>query len=376
LTAGTNTYVRAECETDTFENHSEFDDKYRAYTNPLWFGALSTLVVPYLNDTESYLTFMKITNTGTTQAKIDVELMDDSGNTDTAIGFATINPNSTALIWASDITQSASKITGHSFAAKLNFKNVDMENIHGTCIMKSSDGQRVMPVYKTDSPLSTSPAHLFTPYLNRSSGYNTYVKINNWSDGAATVQVKLRSNDGATVKTISLTSISAHSTGLYWANVMGDAAGLSDASFSAEFIVSGPADKIFGVVCQKSSNGQRVLPLYKNASTTSSDYGYYSGDTNSGSSQTSNLVVPYLNGSSSYPTFIKITNTGTQSVSVNSELMDDTGNKQTLNSVVSIAANATGIIWASALSQKLLRMNWQDIICFIPLHLTHNMINT
>ena len=105
--------------------------------------------------------------------------MDDSGNTGSVSSVATINANATGLLWGSHLASLVPAVSANSFAAKLSFNNGDKDKLHIACVMKTSDGQRVFPVYKIDSTNTANPTTLFTPYLNSSTDYITFVKINN-----------------------------------------------------------------------------------------------------------------------------------------------------------------------------------------------------
>lgn len=233
-----------------------------------------SVVVPYVNAAEC-TTFFKVSNLGSERVYVDAEVMDDDGNRDTVHAIAKILPNVTQLIGASDLIAWMTDINNCSFAVRLIFKNGDIDTIHTTGIMKTERYSHVMPVYKTDKANADFPVVLFTPYLETSITFPTYVKINNWSENETPVMVTVRSNDGSLVDTGSLTSISAHTTNTYMGFEIASQFSIHDDSFSAEFSVYGEADKIFGVVCQQSENGEAVIPIYKNKSTTNSIYSYY-----------------------------------------------------------------------------------------------------
>jgi len=74
---------------------------------------------------------------------------------------------------------------------------------------------------------------------------------------------------------VTLTAIPANSINTYSASDIASAAGITGNSFSAEITVTGRADKIFAIVCQNAGNGRRIIPVYKNESSTNSTYCYY-----------------------------------------------------------------------------------------------------
>lgn len=105
-----------------------------------------------------------------------------------------------------------------------------------------------------------------TPYMNRSATFNTFVKLFNDSDFPATVLVDITPDAGTgAITNYELgTGIPANSVGFYRASDIADAAGVSAEAFAMRFIVTAPANDVYGVVVQKSAAGDRVIPLYSN----------------------------------------------------------------------------------------------------------------
>ncbi len=236
--------------------------------------SMPILVIPYLNRGDDYKSFIKISNTGFTTITLDVELMSDYGERKTIAGIAEITQDKTLIIYSDVLTENAD-LTGSAFAVRLLLRNGELDDVHGVSIMNTTSGQRVIPVYRADKENTSKPIKLITPYLNTSPDYNTFIKINNWSESSnAEVSVIVRTDDGQ-VYSGSLKDIERSSTNLYRASDIADSFGLTATTFSAEFEINGEADDIFAVVCQQAENGVRVIPVYKNKSTTASVFSYY-----------------------------------------------------------------------------------------------------
>jgi hypothetical protein len=93
---------------------------------------------------------------------------------------------------------------------------------------------------------------------------DTFIKIFNNSSIAAPVSVAVGSDDGTKTGVVALGSIPAKSVGIYWANAIAAAAGLTiPGAFSAVFTLNAPSNLITAVANQKRPGSvDRVLPVY------------------------------------------------------------------------------------------------------------------
>ena len=105
-----------------------------------------------------------------------------------------------------------------------------------------------------------------TPYINQSATYLTFMKFYNNSTLDASVIVDATPDDGTgavTNQTLSQT-IPAGTVGFFRASDIATELGITAEAFAMRFIITAPANQVFGTVVQKSAIGQRVLPLYSN----------------------------------------------------------------------------------------------------------------
>ncbi len=236
----------------------------------------AVFVIPYLNTLDDFSSFIKITNLSTNEAIVDVTFIDDNGNLINHENAVTIPPNATTPIDAPQLKAWTASLTTTAVSGRITVRNAGLDQVHVVSVMRTSTGQRTIPAYKIDKKSETTSTTFVSPYFNTAGTYSTAIRLTNWSSNkTATVSVTLRSDDGAEVKTINLTDILPQCSMIYWASDMRSAAGLSSETFSVEITVNGSLHEIFGVVFQKSLNGDRTIPLFKKGSTTDSDYRYF-----------------------------------------------------------------------------------------------------
>ena len=101
-------------------------------------------------------------------------------------------------------------------------------------------------------------------YAAETQSEDTFIKIFNDSNLDADFSVDVTSDDGTTATTVTLTQIPAGTVGIYWANDIATAAGLTPPiSFAATFTVNAPTGNVTAMANQKRPGGvDRVIPIY------------------------------------------------------------------------------------------------------------------
>ena len=131
-----------------FDGADEIDETYNLGTTHTWDINGWQGMVNYMNADPNYVTFIKISNSSTTQtSEVFVDVFDDDGNVYNTLTLTSIGPKSTQIYKAADIQESLS-IPGNAFSA-LFTTTVSPAQITATAVQKAlvDGGQRVLPVY-------------------------------------------------------------------------------------------------------------------------------------------------------------------------------------------------------------------------------------
>lgn len=131
-----------------FDGATEIDETYNLGTTHTWDINGWQGMVNYMNANPNYITFIKISNSSTTQtAQVFVDVFDDDGNVYNTLTLTSIGPKSTQIYRAAEI-QEALSIPGDAFSA-LFTTTVSPAQITATAVQKdvTMGGQRVLPIY-------------------------------------------------------------------------------------------------------------------------------------------------------------------------------------------------------------------------------------
>jgi C1A family cysteine protease len=233
------------------------------------------LAIPYLNVSSDYSTFIKFFNDSESNATVNATLIDDNGAT-VKLELGEILPHQTVIYWASDLKSKGEEEgvhLGSSFAAKFSL-DAFVDQIHAVCIQKSPTGQRTIPVYRINKDLPEQNDVLTIPYICTTLGFSTFMKFANFSDSSATLNISAYPDNGDTVYTKTY-DLPAKQVLLLWSDDLQKDMNISENSFALKIEITGKVGEIFGVVVQKTLQGQRVISIYKDKGVTDSSVRFY-----------------------------------------------------------------------------------------------------
>jgi hypothetical protein len=229
-----------------------------------------TQTTPYLNVAGDYSTFMKIFNNATCNIKVDAVVFGDNGASNTnssVINYtASIEPQKTQLLWASDLKSKATALgvtLGNAFGTQLNIACTDgstlnAEDVITVVVQKSPEGQRVMPV--SEASVVDSGAKII-PYVSQSANYITFIKVMNTSSSAVEAVIKAYPDATGMEHTMNQ-SFPPNQVTLLWATDLASTMGITDNNFAVEISATAGLSDLSLAAVQKTSNGPRVIEVF------------------------------------------------------------------------------------------------------------------
>lgn len=247
----------------TINSESSNDDYAYAYRT-----------TPYLASNNAYETFIKVYNRNTCAIDVKGVVYGDNGihnDTSSLVDIlSNIESGKNETAWASTIlkdVQESGIALSESFGLKAYFKcsdgsAINADEIYMTVVQKSPQGQRVMPVYSTQSK---SAGVKIIPYVSAHPAYLSFIKVLNTSNQTIVATLKGIPDDTGIAHNLTV-SFPPNQVTLLWADTLASQMGIAkNSSFAVEIAASSGLDNLWVATIQKTSNGPRTIQIYESA---------------------------------------------------------------------------------------------------------------